>query len=252
METVWVFAAIIGFTVIAVSASLWKQDRRARQMARAAARFGLIYQSDGSSLLNQGLAEIPLFALAAAGRQGRISNVISSQVHGMAAHACDYRYFTGNVNTTRFDYRQTVACFQTRKPLPAFTLHPRTGPLDGASGALNRGAVQLLAGVAAPAMGGARAQALQAILTDAGEAGVDVPGCPEFSEVYHLRGDDAAWIGRLFAPAFADQLLTARHPVSLECAGGWLVLYRKKVMVSPEDVPRFLSESGDLINPLFA
>ncbi|HJT90170.1 MAG TPA: hypothetical protein VJ732_20005 [Bryobacteraceae bacterium] len=249
MQVVWIFAAIIGFTVIAVSASLWRQNRRARQMARAAAHCGLIYEPGGTSLLNQGLAEIPLFALAALGRQGRIRNVVSGEVRGVRAYACDYDYFTGNVNTTRFDYRQTAACFQLRKSLPAFTLHPRTGPLAGASGALNRGAVELLAGMAAPMMG-ARARAVHTLLDDAEDPGIDLPGCPKFSESYRLLGSDAASLRSLLSPAFVNQLLAQARPVSLESAGSWVVLYRKKELVSPEDVPRFLSESGDLIQLL--
>ena len=249
MKVAWVFAAFIGFTVIAVWASFWKQKQRARHMALVAMRSGLIYQRDGSSLLNRGLAEIPLFMLAGA-RQGRIGSVLSCKVHGMSAHACDYHYWTGSVNSRRFDYRQTVACFQTRENLPAFTLYPRTGPLGGASGALNRGAVKLLAGMAEPMMGGARAPALDAILDEAEDPGIQAPGCPKFSETYRLQGSDSASLRRLFSPAFTDRLLALAKPVSVECAGGWLVLYRRKELVNPEDGPRFLSESGALIQAL--
>lgn len=249
MQVVMVFAAVIAFTVLAVAFSLWRRRHRSRQMARAAARSGAGYQADGVALLREGLSVIPLLAPAAYG-QGRVSNVIATTALGLPVHVCDFAYWNGSVNSTRFDYRQTLACFPVRNHLTAFTLHPRGGPLHGGAGKLNRVAVEALAGVAAPMMGAAQGRALQGLLREESDLGMDVAGCPEFAAVYRLLGSDRASLQRLFSPAVARQLLALAKPVCLECAGNWLVLYRKNAMVDPDRLPDFLHEAATLVQPL--
>jgi hypothetical protein len=248
MVAIWLFAIVIGITAIAIGISIVKAKHRARQMERAAARAGLAYQSDGSGLLSEGLSEVPLFLLAGIGRQSQIDNVLTGNVAGTPIHVCDYSYWTGSVNKTRFDYNQTVACFPAGPDrLPGFTLHPQNSSLSQAAMNLTRDTAGVLAGVAAPMAGqGLHRQVLKAILSQGQESNIEIPECPRFSGNYQLLGSDRESIRRLFRPPLTDRLLELASPISVECAGGWLVFYRKKLLVKPDDLPQFMNEAAEL------
>ena len=129
MQVLLLFGAIVAFVIVAVSWTLWRDKRRRQELKRAAEILGFSFEPDGSRLLEEGLSEIPLFTLASLGRQSAISNVMRGEAKGTRMIICDYHYWTGSTASQRFDYSQTVACFQLKKQLPSFALRPRGGAL---------------------------------------------------------------------------------------------------------------------------
>jgi hypothetical protein len=120
------FGIVIAFTVVSIGFIIWKARRRSRKISQLARELGVAYQADGSAILNDGLAELLFFALAALGRRPTVSNVITGNIAGASITAGDCAYWTRSVNTQRFDYAQTVACFRLEpNRYPSFTLYPR-------------------------------------------------------------------------------------------------------------------------------
>src|SRR5882672_6713906 len=111
MMILLIFGGVIGFTVVSIVFMTWRARGRSRGMSQAAQELGLSYERDGSAILKDGLTELPIFTLAAFGTNNTISNLIAGNIDGSAIKACDYAYWTGSVNTQRFDYAQTVVCF---------------------------------------------------------------------------------------------------------------------------------------------
>jgi len=241
------FGIVIGITTASICYITWKAGRRSRRLSQLARERGWDYQADGSALLNDKLAQLPLFSLAALGRRADIANVITGTIDGASITACDCHYWTGSVNTQRFDYTQTVACFPLEpKRYPSFTLYPTGGVFRKASMDLARGSAQML--IANPLAGkDERWNALESVMELEQQDSIEIDGRPELSRQYRLTGNDRETIRRLFSTAVLESLLQYEsHPLSIECSGLWLAIYRKNKQIKPEDMVKFLTQCVQL------
>lgn len=122
----YVVIGVLVITAVAIAVTILREKRRARQMAKLALTLGCSYTADGRGLLAEGLAALPVFALAQLRGHSEIRNVLHKHVSGADLSICDYHYWTGGNGQTRFDHYQTVACYQLgQQMLPDFTLHQR-------------------------------------------------------------------------------------------------------------------------------
>jgi hypothetical protein len=243
------FGVVIGITIASIGFITWKARRRSRSISQLAQELGLAYQADGSALLNDGLAELALFAIAALDRRATISNVITGSIAGASITACDFAYWTGSVNTQRFDYAQTVACFRLEpNRYPPFTLRPAGGLVEKASLNLAHGSAEMLTAIANPlAAKDQRWEAVKSVIEAEREDSIEIDGRPEFSQQYRLIGRDREAIKRLFsAIAFESLLQYEAHPLSVECSGLWLAIYRKNKQIKPDDMTKFLTQCVQL------
>jgi hypothetical protein len=64
---------------------------------------------------------------------------------------------------------------------------------------------------------------------------------PEFNKRYWLRGDEDFQIGALFTDQLIDRLasLDPRAEYSIEKGGGWLIVYRHAVLMTPASIAYF-------------
>ncbi len=238
-----IFGSIVALTVVAILYTLWRVRRRARAVARAAEELGLTYGNDGSEFLKDGLTDLPLFTLAAFGQRDTISNVITGRLDGSSLAACDYAYWTGSVNTQRFDYAQTVVCFRLApNRYPAFTLHPAGNAAERASMKAASVMSSPLTAIAKPlAARDERWNAVEAMLQGEREGGIVLPDSPQLSQRYRLMGSDREAIARMFGSPTLEPLLEYEsHPLSVESSGHWLAVYHKNRLVGPQKLGDFL------------
>src|SRR5438309_1630195 len=93
MQIALLFGVVIAITAVSIAFITWKARHRSRKVSQAAQALGLTYQADGAALLNDGLLELPLFALATLGKRETVSNVIMGNFAGTAIAACDCAYW---------------------------------------------------------------------------------------------------------------------------------------------------------------
>ena len=175
------------------------ERRRSEALQQAAMRLGLAFQAKDESIGMQPFASFPLFRM---GRNRRFRNVARSDDLWLFG----YSYSTGN-DKNRSTHQQSVAAVRLpHAELPAFALSPE-GFLARIGNAL-------------------------------GAQDIDFEEDAEFSRRYHLRGDDEAAVRSLFTPALRQHL--AMDPGwSVEGAGEWVILYRKRKRISPDDLATF-------------
>lgn len=78
---------------------------------------------------------------------------------------------------------------------------------------------------------------------------VDFDADPAFSRSYRLRGPDEATLRERFGPGLRQQLV--RQPGwSLEGDGDWVIAYRARRRVAPEDLAQFFIDARDLASRL--
>ena len=66
-------------------------------------------------------------------------------------------------------------------------------------------------------------------------------------------GQDQDGIAKILNGSALDSLVRDEfHPLSVECSGRWLAIYRKDHQVAPKDMPRFLQRCVDLKKSLLA
>lgn len=247
------FGVVIGITAASICYITWKARRRSQQLSRLARERGWTYQADGSALLNDELAQLPLFSLAALGRRADISNVISGSIAGAYITACDCHYWTGSVNTQRFDYAQTVACLPLEpKRYPSFTLYPTGGLFRKASMDLARGSAKLL--IANPLAGkDDRWNVIEGVMELEQEDSIEIDGHPDLSKQYRLSGKDREAIKRLFSTVVLESLMQYEsHPLSVECSGSCLAMYCKNKQIEPDEIVKFLTQCVQLKGALSA
>ena len=110
-SALYVVIGVLVITAVAIAVTILREKRRARQMAELALTLGCSYTADGRGLLTEGLAALPVFAIAQLRGQSEIRNVLRKHVSGADLSICDYHYWTGGTGKNRFDHYQTVACY---------------------------------------------------------------------------------------------------------------------------------------------
>ncbi len=237
------YAAVFVFLALMVCAYFWdaaKQRQRAREVLEAAQRIGFSFVRDGQSLLDEELAKIPIFNRASL-RGGRVSNLLRGQSGSFSIAICEYRYWTEGEDPSC--YEQTVFCFDVKGAgLPDFSLGPELS-------ALERKVLTFGLRHFRPKVRKQARDRLDQALAELEEKGVKFPGHPDFSARYHLRAPDAEAAKVLFQEGIVqrfEQQPQRRALLSVEKAGNWLVVYRKNVVVKPEDLGAALNEAASI------
>jgi hypothetical protein len=244
----WLFGAVILFTICAISWILVKKQRRAKRMSEAALRLGFSYQKDDRGFLQEGASEIPLFRLAALG-QFELTNLMKGRAGAYSAAICDYHYWTGSGGTgQRFDYEQTVFCFEMKRGrLPDFTLVPQMNVADRKMVALGLKVNKIPVAMFGPLMGRAQAKLFKTVMAATEDKGIEFADHPEFSARYRLQASEAEAVRSIFRAGVIEVFERQQPPLpSVAKAGNWFVVYRKNVLVKPADLGDALNEAASI------
>ncbi len=241
IAVLYLFLAVVAFTVLAVGWTTLREGRRRDRLAESAVRLGYSFDPSGESLLREGITEAPFFVFAVPRRQGRVRNVMRKQINFGDLFICDYHYWTGG-SGGRFDHRQTVACFRVEHArFPDFCLRPQQNAVD-------RKMLQTGLKLASmqkrfiPSAG--FKQALEMVMADAEDPGIQFPEDPQFGARYRLTSHSEDRVKALFQPALRQLLEEQQTPVSIESAGRWFLFYRKNTTVKPEEIQAFCEEAS--------
>lgn len=184
--------------------------RRRRLLKEAAASLGFTYTATDVGASVGGLPH-PLFQR---GYDDKVSNVLDGSASGVRARLFDYQYTTGG-GKNRSRHHQTVAAFQlTQSTLPDFEMFPE--------------------------------RFYHWFAEAAGYKDIDFDSDPAFSRSYRLLGADEHAVRRLFHPGVVAPWGT-RPGWTVEGSGQTLLFYRPRVIVKPDDVAGFLSETRELV-----
>jgi hypothetical protein len=208
-------------------------------MEACAQTLGLTFEENGASLLDQGIAEVPIFVLARL-QQGSIRNLMRGSRAGFTLAICDYHYWTGNISgsSQRFDYTQTIFCFRcSGTSLPDFALVPRRGEwaakLISSQLRLHRAAAAAML----PSRAGTAGRVLQEAVAASQDAGIRFDAHPQFSSWYTLTSAAEDEVRRIFDPGVITFLEEhALRDYHIQKAGDWLVVFQKKVQIAPQDL----------------
>lgn len=190
----------------------WKRREDLRQLALSS---GLDFDPMAQNLPPLENTGIDLFSR---GHSAKADNLLTP-AGDASASACyfDYTYFTGSGKTrTRHDF--TLALFRFDKAsFPAFKLRPET-----------------------------LMDKLGAII---GFEDIDIPGFPEFSRKYLLKGKDPAAIMGFFSPGRINHF--EQNPGwGVEAAGQYIAVYSGKVFQPVKNYPAFMAAAKALVSDL--
>lgn len=125
-------AAIITFILLSLIFASKQQKKRTAEMQEQAESLGLTFMENGSSGLEQQLAN---FELMKRGRGKKYRNVVTAATDDVAIALFDYQYVTGSGKNRR-THNQSVAAIQSRHiRLPVFRARPE-GLFDGVGSVL--------------------------------------------------------------------------------------------------------------------
>lgn len=210
----WALAILGGASVVGLL--VWRcvvlERRRPEELRQLADSLGFSFTELDEVGLERQLAGLRLFQQ---GRSRRAENVLSSSGRaGSETHVFDYQYVTGS-GKNRTTHRQTVAAFALgRKSLPRFEVRPET--------------------------------LFHKIGAAFGYQDIDLPEHPAFSSRYVLRTSEEEDVRALFTGPRIAALEHARH-ISVECADGWLIVYRARRRLKPAEIPEFLEEARGIL-----
>ena len=244
----YVVLGVLVITAVAIAVTILREKRRARQMAELALILGCSYTADGRGLLTEGLAALPVFAIAQLRGQSEIRNVLRKHVSGADLSICDYHYWTGGKGQSRFDHYQTVACYQLgQQALPDFTLHQRPSARDRKVLGTGLSLARLPA-----LMGSSSFRSVMDVMANALEDdGIQFPSHPDFTDHYLLRSRQHADETRaLFTGELIEFLQRQAAPLCIENAGRWLAVYRKDTTLKPEEIGSFSEEAQQVLRLL--
>ena len=234
------FTGVLAFTACAIAWTLARARLRRRRMGEATRALGFSSVPDSRTLLEQdGLSAVPLLALATLGASVELTNLARGRFEGLDLIVCDYRRTSG-IPGQQTEHRQTLACFPLgERQLPDFVLEPNRGAVEQMA---VRGALGLLGSVAsrfAPSRG--YRQAARALQEWAEDPGLMAAADAAFSRRYRLLGTEEAAIQTVFGARVLDYFARQReHPIAVQSAGGWLVIFRHDVLVKPWELREFL------------
>jgi hypothetical protein len=207
MDPSLIVVAIIALIVLAVVAAVVAEKRRRDAMRQLAGELGLGFEEKPVGLPGFNLDLLHLFNI---GHTHRVRNVLSGQYCGVDLTIFDYQYVTGH-GKHRHTYRQTVAAFHLPEShLPLFALRPES--------------------------------VFHKIGAALGYQDIDFDRFPNFSSSYLLRGADEPAVRTLFNDGAL--MFFENHPgLCVEGGGDWLVVYRARRRVSPQQASAFLEET---------
>jgi hypothetical protein len=244
----YVALAVMIFTIVAIFTTTLRDKRRAQQLAEAAPKFGFSFAVDGTNLLAEGLADLPLFLISQLPRQSEIRNVLRKPLTEGDLILCDYHYWTGGNSKTRFDHDQTVACFRLSRPtFPEFTLRQRPSNREREMLRMGLGFASL------PSRMGSSSfrHALDRMVGSLEDEGIQWSAHPNFNQRYWLKAPEHADETRaLFSGELIEFLEPRTSPLCIESAGRWLAIYRKDTKVKPDDIGTFSGEAERVLQIL--
>ncbi len=185
---------------------------RAGLLKSRADELGFEFHPDGDKDLKDWLSRFRLFSK---GRSRKFKNILRGRTCDLDVVVFDYQYTTGYGNYAR-TYETSVVGFRTYDiNLPEFVLRPERF--------WNRVGVTLF-----------------------GQQDIDFDTHPVFSKAFLLRGPDETAIRELFTESVLTHF-ESQSGVSVEAAGGTLLLYRHARLVGPADVRAFLTDGFALL-----
>lgn len=212
-----VFGGMAVLLVLGAGLGILRERRRSQALRDVVSRLGLAFSEEDPGLAREGFGGLPLFGRGRSRSYGNVARGGDELVFG-------YAYSVGSGrNQTR--HRQTVAAFHLSKglggsspALPRFELRPE--------------------------------RLFDRIRGLVGRRDVDFDDDPEFSRRNHLAGPDENALRALFARTLRQHFLA--HPGwCVEGEGAWLIAYRHRKRVAPDDLVSFLEEARR-IRSLFA
>lgn len=206
-----VVAAFLGLLVwLWIKVSRRFQQRRVQQIQAALNGLGFTLREDKDELLRL----VGLFKIGQRGDWRQVLNPFESALPANGSTQLMDYYFQVGSGKSRRGLRQTLALiFDKQRELPAFVLAPE--------GFFSR------------------------VAQDLGAKDIDFDAYPKFNGMFKLRGDDEAAVRALFTPAVIEEL--ERHPgITLEGRGGYVLVFRAKKRIKPENFPQFHQETQRL------
>lgn len=208
-----VFGAVVAFTAVVVIWTLIRERRRNASMAATAQRMGFSFEPDGRSLLEEGISQIPIFALASIGR-GEFSNLLRGEVGSSPIIACDCHYWTGPAGSGRSDHEQTVFCFRVGdESLPDFVLRPRMNIVDQKLVSFGLSLAKIPAGMMKKALGNSKTELWNRVIGDLEDKGIEFADHPVFSARYQLHGSESEAMKGVFRSGVLDFFEEQREPL---------------------------------------
>lgn len=210
MGPVLIVGGVIAVIVLAIVVAVIMEKRRREALRQVAAELGLEFQEKLAGPPGPGLNRLHLFDV---GHTRRARNALSGRYCDAELVLFDYQYSTGHGKHRR-THRQTVAAFQLPEAhLPLFLLRPEN--------------------------------VFHKIGSALGYQDIDFDNFPDFSSSYLLRGENEPAVRELFN----DNLLgffENRPGLCVEGGDDWLIAYRSRRRVSPQQVSAFLDETFEV------
>lgn len=209
LEVILVSAAVASAIGVTIWRSIAREKLRTRTLSNLATGLGFSMVREGTTYR----FDSPVFHKGDKGRN-RIRNAMEGTMGGLPAVLFDFSYEIdrggedGTVSTWH-----TVAAFAFRgTDFPSFSITK--------SGFLSRRA----------------------------EHKVEIEGNPEFSERFVVTGRDKLAVQKLLNPGLIQSVVSGRQSEKLviEGAGPWLVLYRTRRRIRPEQWKDFLDETSTI------
>jgi hypothetical protein len=103
-----------------------------------------------------------------------------------------------------------------------------------------------IAGASLPQFGMCPEGMLHRILERFGMQDIDVEDHPTFSRLYHVWGKDRESVKRTLARGLAAAL-SASPGWWLQAEGEWVMLYRGRGVLKPQEIPQFLEDAAWIV-----
>lgn len=197
--------AVVLLIVVVVNVA---EKRRREAFCQISRELGFEYQDRLDGFPQPGMERLRLFHR---GRGRRSRNILTGRYNGMSVTLFDYRYVTGSGKHRR-THNQSVAAFHLERiHLPLFALAPEN--------------------------------IFHKLVSTMGFQDIDFDHSPTFSAKYLLRGEDKFAVRSLFD---GNLLNFFENNLGWCVEGGdqWLIVYRTRRRVSPQEVTTFLEETA--------
>lgn len=189
-----------------------QRQRRVESLRQAASTLGLTFLEEGMMLEGEAFWEFPLFRR---GSSREISNILYKDIASERIFLFDYEFQQGSGENVRL-YSQTVAAFYYfSRRMPKFSLKPKNINI------------------------------FDKIREFFGQQDIDFETYPEFSRCYRLQGQLESAIREIF-DFNVLRFFSQNHGWWLEGGGEWLVIYRLKSQIKPEEICTFLEQTAQI------
>jgi hypothetical protein len=216
MSLDWIIPVVLAVIVapVALYVAYRRASKRAGGLRQVAARLGLTFDLAPPGVPHPELSDLPLFKSAP---RSRVRFLLRGTHAGGEVYIFDYAYWAHS--GSKVTKKQTVVAFPIRlAALPKFQLRPQ--------------------------------RLLDRTLTALGGQDINFDDDPLFSEQFVLKGEDEAAVRTLFSPTLRRALMStvdlageADRGLCIEGGAGWVIIYRARQQIAPEDIPPFLEEA---------